>query len=342
MSSSRRPATPHPSAFTWEGRTDGDGAEHRRWHQAVKLGTEQAGAAPTGGAEADPAAAQAQLSTTLLGFASDAGVARNMGRVGAAKGPDALRKALSSLAYPAELGGVLDAGDIRVSGDELEDGQADIGAAIAEQLGAGRFVTVLGGGHETAFGSYLGLAQSGVLEGSPRLGILNLDAHFDLRLASRPSSGTPFLQIAEAQEAAGREFHYAVVGISEPNNTRTLFDTVHRLGVRYLTDEECQGADKDAVVAFVEAFLEDVDVAYLTIDLDVLPAAVAPGVSAPAGYGVPYDVIRAAVLAAAQSGKLALLDVVELNPEFDVDGRTARSAARLIHDVVTRRAPLGV
>lgn len=336
MSSSQRRATPQPSAFTWEGRTDGDGAEHRRWHQAVTLG------AGLGVGEDSALGETAEApAATLLGFASDAGVARNMGRVGAAQGPDALRKALSSLAYPARLGAVVDAGDLRVSGDELEDGQADLGAAIAEHLGAGRFVTVLGGGHETAFGSYLGLAQSGLLDGAPRLGILNLDAHFDLRLAERPSSGTPFLQMAQAQEEAGREFHYAVVGISEPNNTQTLFDTAHRLGVRYLKDEECQGAEKSAVVAFVEAFLADVDVAYLTIDLDVLPAAVAPGVSAPAGYGVPFDVIRAAAVTAARSGKLALLDVVELNPAFDVDGRTARSAARLIHDVVTRRLPRG-
>ena len=68
------------------------------------------------------------------------------------------------------------------------------------------------------------------------------------------------------------------------------------------------------------------------------PAAVAPGVSAPAGFGVPLTSIHAAALAAAATGKLALLDVVELNPSFDVDARTARTAARLIHEVVTRRA----
>jgi formiminoglutamase len=81
-------------------------------------------------------------------------------------------------------------------------------------------------------------------------------------------------------------------------------------------------------------FAAELDVLYLTIDLDVLPAAVAPGVSAPAAYGVPLPLIAAAVRAAAGSGKLALLDVVELNPHLDVDGRTARSAARLIDEAV--------
>ena len=94
-----------------------------------------------------------------------------------------------------------------------------------------------------------------------------------------PSSGTPFLQMARAEAAAGRELKYAVVGISEPNNTRALFRTAADLGVDYLLDEDCSA---EAAHAFVAAFLAQVDALYLTIDLDVLPASVAPGVSAPA------------------------------------------------------------
>lgn len=317
------------SSPLWSGRVDGEGAEHRRWHQSVVVASPDSGA-----------------TTAIVGFASDAGVARNQGRVGAAEAPSTLRSTLASLSFPGEVGDVEDAGDIVVAGDALEEGQAALGERVAGLLDDSRFVTVLGGGHETAFGSYLGLAGSKLLSGAvdepagsrpKRLGILNLDAHFDLRREDRPTSGTPFLQIAEAEVAAGREFHYAIVGISRPNNTRTLFDTADRLGVRYLLDEESQAEDLSRVVRFVDEFAELVDVLYLTVDLDVLPASVAPGVSAPAGFGVPYPVIRAAAIAAAETGKLALADVVELNPTFDVDGRTARSAARLIHDVVTRR-----
>ena len=74
---------------------------------------------------------------------------------------------------------------------------------------------------------------------------------------------------------------------------------------------------------------------HLSIDLDVLPAAVAPGVSAPAGLGVDLPLIHAICVALAATGKLRLVDVVELNPTYDVDGRTARVAARLINDIVT-------
>jgi formiminoglutamase len=226
---------------------------------------------------------------------------------------------------------VSDAGDVVVRNGALEAAQARAGLAIAAMLDAGHLTVVLGGGHETAFASYLGLAGSEAVRGGQRLGVLNLDAHFDLRDEPVPSSGTPFLQMAEAEAAAGREFRYAVVGISEPNNTRALFGTARRLGVQYLMDEECT---QERVQEFVAEFLEGVDMLYLTIDLDVLPASVAPGVSAPAAYGVPLAVISAACRQVAASGKLLHLDVAELNPEFDIDARTAKVAARLVNTLL--------
>jgi len=307
-------------AQPWTGRHDGDGAEHRRWWQAV--------ATPGAGASLDPAMPGP---AALLGFCSDEGVRRNMGRVGAAAAPAAIRAALGSLAFHGDRA-VTDFGDIVVDGESLEAGQERAGRAITAMLDGGQLSCVLGGGHETAFASYLGVAGTAAVANGARLGVLNLDAHFDLRDAPTPSSGTPFLQMARAEAAAGRELNYAVVGISEPNNTPTLFATAHDLDVKYLLDEDCS---MERTEAFVAAFLETVDVAYLTIDLDVLPAAVAPGVSAPAAYGVPLPVITAVCRQVARSGKLFHFDMAELNPEFDIDSRTAKVAARLI-DVLLR------
>ncbi|MGA7204296.1 MAG: formimidoylglutamase [Specibacter sp.] len=303
-------------AQPWTGRNDGDGPAHRRWWQAVSTpATSVPAVDPT---LPGPAA--------LLGFCSDEGVRRNLGRVGAAAAPASIRAALGSLAFHGERA-VTDVGDVVVAGEALEDGQARAGAVLTALLDAGHLTFVLGGGHETAFASYLGVAGTAAVANGARLGVLNLDAHFDLREAPTPSSGTPFLQMARAEAAADRELNYAVVGISEPNNTRTLFDTAHELDVKYLLDEDCSA---ERTAAFVSAFLDTVDIVYLTIDLDVLPAAVAPGVSAPAAYGVPLPVISAVCRQVAQSGKLFHFDVAELNPEFDIDNRTAKVAARLV------------
>ncbi|MGO4651740.1 formimidoylglutamase [Arthrobacter sp. 2RAF22] len=311
----------------WTGRFDGDGDEHRRWWQAVAPHTPDA-AAP-GARDAGSRAA------VVVGFRSDEGVRRNKGRMGAAAAPAAIRQALGPLAFHLDRD-VFDAGDVvvedgSVEAGSLEAGQARAGRVISELLDGGKLTVLLGGGHETAFASYLGVAGSEAVRGGKRLGVLNLDAHFDLRDEPVPSSGTPFLQMARAEAAEGRELNYAVVGISEPNNTRTLFNTADRLGVKYLLDEECSA---EAVQEFVARFLDSVDVLYLTIDLDVLPASVAPGVSAPAAYGVPLPVISAVCKQVATSGKLMHLDVAELNPEFDIDSRTAKVAARLVNTLL--------
>ncbi|MEY9941535.1 formimidoylglutamase [Streptacidiphilus sp. MAP5-3] len=306
----------------WSGRDDGTGAEHLRWHHVVSL--DHAEAAPGDAA--------------FVGFRSDEGVRRNKGRQGAADGPRTLRAALASMALPSRQQAV-DVGDVEVADDDLEAGHRRLGSAVAELLDQGLRVTVLGGGHEVAYGSYLGITGSGLLRDGARLGVFNLDAHFDLRDEPRPSSGTPFLQMAQDEEAAGRRLNYWVLGISQPSNTETLFRTAERLGVRYLTDTECGALDRERVDAFVEEFLDSCDVVHLTIDLDVLPAGAAPGVSAPAAYGVPIEIVEHVCTKVVASGKPVLVDVAELNPDLDVDTRTARAAARLVHRILVTSAP---
>lgn len=343
-----------PDPPVWSGRTDGDTPEHLRWHQRARQGIAHEAAQQTPqnasrgdgqrGADQDTAAQTAPTAQTaqtpaveLIGFSCDEGVRRNKGRVGASEGPDALRGALAPLAMHADFG-IHDAGTVVVPDRDLEGGQDTLGNEVARLLDTGNPVVVLGGGHDTAWGSYLGRTRCEHLR-DQRVGVLNLDAHFDLRQADEPSSGTPFLQMARADQEAGRAFDYTVLGISEPNNTGILFRTAEELGVEFLTDEQCQPRHLDAVLEVVDRLVERVDAIHLSIDLDVLPAAVAPGVSAPAGYGVPLETIQAVCHRVARSGKLVLVDVVELLPRMDVDGRTARAAARLIttlaHDALS-------
>lgn len=326
--------TPTP----WTGRNDGPGTEHERWYNRVTLWDSPADQLPILGA-------QAPATTVILGFASDEGVERNQGRTGAAQGPDAIRRALATCATGSAHAGLhlADAGDIAVTDGNLEAGHDRLGSAVASVLDAGAFPLVFGGGHEIAYGTYRGLATSNLRHRdgkSATIGILNLDAHFDLRTAPRPSSGTPFRQALNAEHAAGTNLTYAVLGIAQPSNTQTLFDAAHHYGVPYLLDEDCQPSNLATVTAFVDRLLASIDLLYLTVDLDVLPAHQAPGVSAPAAYGVPLETILAVTRQVAVSGKLAVADIAELNPEIDIDARTAKTAARIAHTILTHRRPL--
>ena len=68
-----------------------------------------------------------------------------------------------------------------------------------------------------------------------RWGVLNLDAHFDLRDQQEATSGTLFLQIAVSEIEAGRDFNYAVVGVERASNIVSTFERAAELNVHYLT-----------------------------------------------------------------------------------------------------------
>jgi len=299
----------------WKGRIDlPEGPATRRWHQWMREPV--AGAAP---------------GVAVLGFASDEGVRRNGGRVGAAEGPAELRAVLSNLPLLDDTP-LYDAGTVDVVDGDLEGAQQRYAAKLAALLDAGHLPVGLGGGHEIAFGTYQGLALH-LGERRPRVAIVNIDAHFDLRRQDRGSSGTPFLQAIEHAAALGLPLDYCVYGISASANTRMLFDTADERGVHYVRDDELGLLDLPARIAELQAKLANVDVIYQTICLDALPHAMAPGVSAPSARGVPLEVVEPLLDAIAATGKVKVLDVAELSPPHDRDHVTARVAARLIHRV---------
>lgn len=316
----------------WQGRVDtGDDAAGRRWHQVVTLD------AP--GEAAPGRAAPGEAGIALLGLASDAGVVLNHGRGGADEGPAALRRGLANFAWHHELA-LYDAGDVLVSGS-LQDAQSLYAQRLASLLGEGHFVLGLGGGHEIGWGSFLGGRQHlDARETGRSLGVLNLDAHFDLRTpAPHGNSGTPFYQMAQYSEERGQAFHYACIGVSGVANTRALFERADSLGVDYLLDVHLT---LEAASELLRRFLARVDCLYLTCCLDVFPAAAAPGVSAPASLGVDpktiVQVIRLVGESCRQYGVDWLLaDVAELSPRHDIDGRTARLAARVVDEMVCSR-----
>lgn len=257
----------------------------------------------------------------LLGFACDEGVKRNQGRPGAAGAPDALRRALANLASHHGHDRLVDLGNIIAQAPDLEGAQQALRDAVRRCQQADMRTFVLGGGHETAFGH-----GAGLLDAFPhaRVGIINLDAHLDLRRADHATSGTPFRQLVQLCDEQQREFHYACFGVSRAANTQALWDEARQRGVTIVEDVDC-----DTAQAPLAQVIDSVDKIYLTIDLDVLPAWEMPAVSAPAALGVPLATVMRLVDAVCRSGKLQAVDMVEFNPRFDDDGNAARVAARL-------------
>ncbi|TAL62445.1 MAG: formimidoylglutamase [Legionella sp.] len=269
--------------------------------------------------------------TILIGFASDEGVIRNQGRPGAQLGPDAIKSQLAKLPCPKAVE-LIDLGLIRCENHDLEVAQKQFADIISFCQNQKHLTIGLGGGHEIAWAHYQGLAPH-----YPKLGIINFDAHFDLRPyapGDLGTSGTPFSQIAADCANQQRPFHYCCLGIQQFGNTPSLFQRAKELQVPYLSAEQMIQQEQSTQLAFLDEFIKKVDHLYLTICLDVLAESVAPGVSAPQTLGLTPWQILPLLKHIIKTGKVVSFDIAELSPPLDQDKKTARLAALIIAELL--------
>ncbi len=265
----------------------------------------------------------------LLGYACDEGVDRNQGRIGAAAGPDAIRKMLSSLSnhFKNETH-IIDAGSITCDDNDLEKTQQITSQSIQKLLQHKIFPIVLGGGHDLAYAHYMGIKKQFP---SKTIGVINLDAHFDLRkVIDKGTSGTPFYQISQEDDT----FSYLCLGIQKASNNKELYKTADDFGVQYLENDKFTIQNKDNVQQIVLDFIAGVDLVYLTIDIDGFSSLYAPGVSASSPMGFSIDIALYTIQQICNANKLVSVDLVELNPTYDIDNTTARLAARLVYQIL--------
>ncbi len=304
----------------WSGRKSN---EQLYLHEIVRLETLK-----------NPVPSGSKKKVALLGYACDEGVRRNKGRVGASKAPDAIRKQLGKLPNHLALHQQLvDMGNLVGKGENLEELQTQVIEAIGTLTLAGMFPLLLGGGHDLAYAHFMGLRNN--IPKEKTIGIINFDAHLDMRSnETGNNSGTPFYQIAVALKEQEVPFKYFCIGIRKDANDAQLFKTAEEYGTSYLERNHFSMFYLEHVQLRIMQFLEDVDLVYTTIDMDGFSSAYAPGVSAPSPMGFAPDIVLESLKLILESGKLVGLDLVELNPDFDIDNATAKLAASLVHYVI--------
>ncbi|WP_437124853.1 formimidoylglutamase [Brevibacillus laterosporus] len=308
-------------ADLWTGRTDH--TERRssfRYHQIVEL------------ADLEKLQSFKDSTCAIIGFECEEGVRRNQGRLGAAKAPNAIRQALASLPWKLEEGKrIIDVGNIKCQNEKLEEAQEELGLAVSKIFSKSVTPIILGGGHETLYGHYLGVRKH--IGNDASLGIINIDAHFDLRsYENQPSSGTMFRQILENDKNS----QYFVLGIQRFGNTQELFDKADELGAQYIYEEDMTEERMDDIITALDEFIEKQDYVMLTLCTDVLNAAFAPGVSAPSPFGLTPMVVRALIRKVTAHGKALSFDICEVNPVLDENGRTVKLGAYLTNEAIMR------
>lgn len=323
-----------PDMSLWKGRVDDeDDFDSFRWHQWVKpLDLNN-----------DNKKYDGNLGFGILGFESDQGIEKNKGRFGAAAGPMAIRSELAKL--PCQFSSdvdIYDCGNVTSKYTDLESAQLALSVAVEEVLKLNLFPILIGGGHEIAFGHYMGI--SNFLENSDKnkLGIVNFDAHFDLRPYKTlgGTSGTMFRQIADFTQEKNRDYSYFVMGIQKHSNTTSLFKIAKELGVEYELAKDMINRDKSYTAEKLEDFISRQDHLYITICSDVFSTAYAPGVSAPQPLGLDPEMVIVFLKQVIRSGKAISFDIAEVSPRFDHDNITANLASTLIYTYVSSIAQL--
>ena len=260
----------------------------------------------------------AAADVVLLGCPQDEGVRRNGGRTGAAAGPDAIRERLYRLVVIEGLR-LFDLGNtiIQPTLEATHDAQRALVAALVRD---GKTVISLGGGNDIAYPDCAGLTDGC---GGPVLAF-NVDAHFDVRPDQPRNSGTPYRMLLDEGILTGEHFW-------ELGHQPQAVAAAHR---RYLDAQRANVRALDAwraagIIESLTAILAaDASPAiFWGLDLDAVRAADAPGVSAPSPLGLSAADLCALAALAGREPRSRVLELSELNPAFDLDGRTARLAA---------------
>lgn len=218
---------------------------------------------------------------------------------------------------------LLDLGNLR---DErgLEDAQDVLGQIVAALLERGTVPIILGGGHETAFGHYLGYAAR-----RQAVGIINIDAHLDVRpcAGGHGHSGTPFRQALEHPSFPLPGPRYICLGAQPHAVSQAHLAYVQEKGCTVRWQSECDGRLVETFVTEATRIAADGSKILLTIDADAVGAADVPGVSAPNAAGFAGAAVLALAREAGRHPAVASFDLVEINPRYDGDGQSARWAA---------------
>jgi formimidoylglutamase len=266
----------------------------------------------------------------LLGLPDDLGVELNAGRPGAAAGPSAFRAAFSrfgvgwdGLARRALGVGIFDAGDVEPApgGDAaaLVETHERIERAAGFLHEQGLVTICIGGGHDLSLPSISALS----CHVGQALGGINLDAHLDVR--ERVGSGMAFRRLIERQHLDPTRF--LELGLGRFANDASDIEWLERQGASLIYADSIFDTGLDPARLLEQSCAKGP--AFLSIDLDALDQSAAPGVSAPNALGIDLrDAVRLAESAGAHPAILHF-DLMELNPSYDPDGRTARSAVLL-------------
>jgi agmatinase len=266
-------------------------------------------------------------------------------RPGARFGPRAIRTtAYEPGTYHLDLGleifewlEVVDFGDAYCPHGQTEVSHANIKARVHEIARREIVPVILGGDHSITWPAATAVAD---VHGHGNVGIVHFDAHADtadIIDGNLASHGTPMRRLIESGAVPGRNFvQIGLRGYWPPQDT---FEWMLEQGMRWHTMQEIWERGFQAVMA--DAVAEALDACaklYVSVDIDVLDPAFAPGTGTPEPGGIPTSDLLRLVRQLCRDHDVVGVDVVEVAPAYDVSELTVNAAHRVVFEALAGMA----
>lgn len=273
--------------------------------------------------------------TALVGIPFDGGTVG--GRPGSRLAPKEIRASFpASRTYEphldvdiSEVLTIVDAGDVAIVYTNVEETLERARTVISHLLRLPTVPIVIGGDHLVTYPCLQALVD--VTDG--KVGVINFDSHFDVRVSygGEISSGTPFRLALERSGGKIRPHNFVEIGPHGFHAQRAYRRYLDEQGIHLITAQEVHEQGMEAVLEKAIAWAtEGVDALYVSVDIDALDFAWAPGTGNPAPGGLTGSQILYAVATLGRHPLTRAFDVVEISPPLDVANLTVIMGREII------------
>ncbi|WP_077618039.1 formimidoylglutamase [Bacillus sinesaloumensis] len=223
---------------------------------------------------------------------------------------------------------MIDFGDVHIHPTNLEETTERLYSSVKEmiQTNSCKKYIILGGDHGVSYPSIRAFQEH-----YGRIGVIQWDAHHDVRNFEDGgrTNGTPFRSLLEGGFIKGEDLMQ--VGIRDYANAQEYHEYVLSHGVAVYTMDD---VDRVGIVSIIQQGIErlaqKVDFIYLSVDMDVVDQAFAPGCPAIGPGGLTSRELLSSIQAAKSHPKVKAMDIVEIDPSKDVRDITSRLAAHVM------------
>ncbi len=266
-------------------------------------------------------------------------------RAGARFGPRAIRAtAYEPGTYHLDLGleifdwlEVVDFGDAHCPHGQTERSHANIRQRVHAVASRGIVPVILGGDHSITWPSATAVAD---VHGYGNVGIVHFDAHADtadIIEGNLASHGTPMRRLIESGAVPGT--HFVQVGLRGYWPPQDTFQWMLEQGMTWHTMQEIWDRGfKDVMADAVGEALAKAAKLYISVDIDVLDPAFAPGTGTPEPGGIASSDLLRMVRRLCHEHDVVGVDVVEVAPPYDVSDLTVNAAHRVVFEALAGMA----